>query len=84
MHDLLRHSSLRSTLDIYTQAVTPAKHAAPAAVLSLVLLPMRTEKRVCRTAIRLDSGGQGSQKGKKGRNEGAECFLFASSMVFMR
>jgi integrase len=34
--DLLRHSSLRSTLDIYTQAITPAKHAAQAAVLSLV------------------------------------------------
>jgi integrase len=28
MQELLRHSSLRSTLDIYTQAVTPAKHAA--------------------------------------------------------
>jgi hypothetical protein len=32
----LRHSSLRSTLDIYTQAVMPAKHAAQGAVLSLV------------------------------------------------
>jgi hypothetical protein len=28
---LLRHSSFRSTLDVYTQAVTPAKHAAQAA-----------------------------------------------------
>lgn len=36
MQELLRHSSLRSTLDIYTQAVMPAKHAAQAAVLSLV------------------------------------------------
>ena len=36
MQELLRHSSLRSTLDLYTQAVTPAKHAAQAAVLSLV------------------------------------------------
>ena len=35
MHELMRHSSLRSTIDIYTQAVTPAKHAAQAAVLSL-------------------------------------------------
>jgi len=34
--ELLRHSSLRSTLDVYTQAITPAKHAAQAAVLSLV------------------------------------------------
>lgn len=36
MQELLRHSSLRSTLDIYTQAITPAKHVAQAAVLSLV------------------------------------------------
>ena len=33
MQELLRH---RSTLDVYTQAVTPAKHAAQAAVISLV------------------------------------------------
>jgi hypothetical protein len=39
MQELLRHSSLRSTIDIYTQAVTPAKHAAQAAVLSLVFSP---------------------------------------------
>lgn len=37
MQELLRHSSLRSTLDVYTQAVTPAKHAAQAAVVSLFL-----------------------------------------------
>jgi hypothetical protein len=36
MQELLRHSTLRSTLDLYTQAVTPAKHAAQAAVVSLV------------------------------------------------
>jgi integrase len=36
MQELLRHSSLRSTLDIYTQAVTPAKQAAQAAVVSLL------------------------------------------------
>src|SRR6516162_11053182 len=36
MQELLRHSSFRSTLDIYTQAVTPAKHAAQPAVISLV------------------------------------------------
>src|ERR1700685_3720682 len=39
MQELLRHSSLRSTLDVYTQAITPAKHAAQAAVLSLVFSP---------------------------------------------
>jgi integrase len=36
MQELLRHSTLRSTLDVYTQAITPAKYAAQAAVLSLV------------------------------------------------
>src|SRR5262249_32206359 len=34
--ELLRHSTLRSTLDVYTQAVTPAQHAAQAAVVWLV------------------------------------------------
>ncbi len=38
MQELLRHSSLRSTLDVYTQAISPAKHAAQAAVLALVEL----------------------------------------------
>src|ERR1700731_668987 len=36
MQELLRHSTFRSTLDVYTQAVAPAKHAAQAAVVSLV------------------------------------------------
>jgi integrase len=36
MQELLRHSTLRSTLDVYTKAITPAKHAAQAAVVSLV------------------------------------------------
>jgi integrase len=37
MQELLRHSSLRSTLDVYTQAITSSKHAAQDAVMSLVL-----------------------------------------------
>jgi integrase len=37
IQELLRHSSLRSTPDVYTQAITPAKHAAQAAVMSLVM-----------------------------------------------
>jgi hypothetical protein len=37
MQELLRHSSLRLTLDVCTQAITPSKQAAPAAVMSLVL-----------------------------------------------
>jgi integrase len=43
MQELLRHSTLRSTLDVYTQAITPAKHAAQAAVLSLVFSPEARE-----------------------------------------
>src|SRR5215472_10502913 len=39
MQELLRHSTLRSTLDVYTEAITPAKHAAQAAVLSLIFSP---------------------------------------------
>jgi integrase len=36
MQELLRHSTIRSTLDVYTQAVTSAKQNAQAAVMSLV------------------------------------------------
>ncbi len=35
MQELMRHSTLRTTMDVYTQAVAPAKHAAQAAVLDL-------------------------------------------------
>ena len=36
MQELLRHSTIRSTLDLYTQAITSAKQNAQAAVMSLV------------------------------------------------
>jgi hypothetical protein len=36
MQELLRHSSPETTLEIYTQAVTPTKHAAQAVVLALL------------------------------------------------
>jgi integrase len=39
MQELMRHSSLRSTLDVYTQAVGPAKRSAQASVLSLFIAP---------------------------------------------
>jgi integrase len=45
MQELLRHSSLRSTLDVYTQAISPAKHAAQAAVLALVFSSEVTGRR---------------------------------------
>jgi integrase len=35
MQEWMRHSTLRTTMDVYTQAVAPAKHAAQAAVLAL-------------------------------------------------
>jgi integrase len=37
MQELLQHSSLRSTLDVYTQASTPSKQAAQEAVMLLLL-----------------------------------------------
>jgi integrase len=46
MQELLRHSSLRSTLDVYTQAISPAKHAAQAAVLALVFASETTPSAV--------------------------------------
>jgi integrase len=55
MQELLRHSSFRSTLDVYTQAVTPAKHAAQAAVMSLVFASDKDGGVVvagCETAVR--------------------------------
>jgi hypothetical protein len=36
MSVLFNHSTLRSTLDVYTEALAPAKHAAQAAIFSLV------------------------------------------------
>jgi len=38
MQELLRHSSLRSTLDVYTQAITASKQDAQDAVMSLMLI----------------------------------------------
>jgi integrase len=44
MQELLRHSTLRSTLDIYTQAMSPAKHEAQAAVVSLLFSSDSSER----------------------------------------
>jgi integrase len=43
MQELMRHSTLRTTMDVYTQAVAPAKHAAQAAVLALFFPATRSE-----------------------------------------
>lgn len=42
MQELMRHASVRLTLDHYTQAITPAKRAAQSAVLSLLFPAART------------------------------------------
>jgi integrase len=44
MQELMRHSSLRTTLDVYTQAVGPAKRTAQAAVLSIFASPEDSEE----------------------------------------
>jgi len=44
MQELLRHSTIRVTLDTYTQAVTTEKRTAQNAVVSL-LFPDKTEER---------------------------------------
>ena len=65
MQELLRHSSLRSTLDVYTQAVTPAKHAAQAAVLSLVFSSKSSREIPASpqiAAITTEPGGEALEK----------------------
>lgn len=37
MQELLRHANSRITLDIYTQAVTPAKRAAQTKVVEMIM-----------------------------------------------
>jgi len=49
MQELMRHSSLCSTLDVYTQAVGPAKRPAQAAVFSL-FFPSTIPKTIARSS----------------------------------
>jgi integrase len=53
--ELLRHSSLRSTLDVYTQAISPAKHAAQAAVLARVFASEPNSIAVAQTRANRES-----------------------------
>jgi hypothetical protein len=76
MQELLRHSTLRSTLDVYTQAVTPANHAAQAAVMSLVFPPRRMEG--------YSFPGKKLPVIEKGPKKGAKRALFAPLMVSMK
>jgi hypothetical protein len=43
VQELLRHANSRITLDIYTQAVTPAKRAAQTKVVQMIV--PKTQKR---------------------------------------
>jgi len=81
MQELMRHSSLRSTMDIDTQAVTPAKREAQAAVLSL-LYPSGTQERCSLQRRAVESGAsgivlrRGGERGcQKGTNGAAFCTL---------
>jgi hypothetical protein len=77
MQELLRHSSFRSTLDVYTQAVTPAKHAAQAAVMSLVFSSnLWIEKYSLPDKNRASS--------VKRAQKGARRALFAPSMILKK
>jgi hypothetical protein len=75
MQELLRHFSMRSTLDVYTQAITPVKHAAQAAVVSLVFSSDANGASIF--------GGQGTlPHGRTKRaQKGAKCALFAPSTI---
>ena len=44
VQELLRHANSRITLDIYTQAVTPAKRAAQTKVVEMILPKSRAER----------------------------------------
>ena len=43
MQELMRHSTIRVTLDTYTQAVTTEKRAAQTAVVSLLITKKRSK-----------------------------------------
>jgi integrase len=57
VQELLRHSSIRITMDVYTQAMSPAKSAAQSKVISM----FRPELR--------EQGGQNSEKGRNDVHE---------------
>jgi hypothetical protein len=85
MQELLRHSSLRSTLDVYTQAVTPAKHAPQAAVLSLVFSSdTNGGSSFAGQEALSDSENEGLRKRQKRHKKDAKRALFASLIVSIK
>ena len=71
MQELLRHSTIRSTLDVYTQAITTAKQNAQAAVMSLVFSSQRRRERYKRMSRSVDFGCK----------LGAKCTQFAPNSI---
>ncbi len=82
MQELLRHSSLRSTLDVYTQAISPAKHAAQAAVLAL-LFASETNSTALVKVVKLVKAELVKMAliDGKGCKKVQSCTLFAPSLV---
>ena len=80
--------NLRSTLDVYTQAITPAKHAAQAAVSSLLFSREAngSSQRRHQATLQLE-GMETARRGRvkrgtrKGHKKGHERCPFGSSMV---
>jgi len=83
MQELLRHSTLRSTLDVYTQALAPAKHAAQAAIFSLVFSGEAMERHSRRNQMTLQSEGKSTET-KRDTNKGTKTCPFGSSMVSVK
>jgi integrase len=82
MQELLRHSLLRSTLDVYTQAISPAKHAAQAAVLGLSSPWQRMQTALLRTLYASKvAKAETALIEKKGRKWGVRMHPFAPSLV---
>ena len=85
MQELLRHSSLRSTLDVYTQAISPAKHAAQAAVLDLVLGSETNYPAPAKCGrVMTRSTPETPLIDEKGCKKGAEMHPFAPALVAVK
>jgi integrase len=77
MQELLRHSTLRSTLDVYTQAVTPAKLAASGGRVVCPFFRWKRRSTFCTT-------GRGSRIAAKRAQKGRETRPFSALDGFKR
>ena len=53
--ELMRHANSRLTLDVYAQALTPAKHAAHLKVVEMIRPAVETGSVPCAPALRKQS-----------------------------